>query len=121
MTRRGGFGIERRRDPHDHRRATRRPRKFVLARPLDKYRARAGASKQCGVECDVVGTIVPITSRTVLVDHLDDTAHGRIGDDDAIAQDRFHLGQPALFGEHDYPAQPLELGRIGNHPFAFAT
>src|ERR1700688_896639 len=62
--------IERRGDSHDHRRAIGRPGELILACPLNKHRASTSASKQCGVERDIIGAIVPVATCTILVDHL---------------------------------------------------
>src|SRR5450631_4396984 len=46
-------------------------RKLILTCPLDLHWTCISASKQCGIERDVVGAIVPVATRTVLMDHLD--------------------------------------------------
>ena len=49
----------------------------------------------------------------VLVHDLENPLHDRVGHDQLAAQDNLNLRQPALFGQHDDPAQLLKFFGIG--------
>ena len=51
----------------------------------------------------------------VLVNDLENPLQDRIGHDQLVSEDDFNLRQPALFGQHDHPAQLLKFIRIGDH------